>query len=90
MKDEILNKGVYPVLDGNSRMCPLWADDIGRVASTVLSNPEKFKSKSYYLTGPEPLTMDEKGKVCLNDDQQEKTSSNDRTDLVQSAWPSFG
>jgi uncharacterized protein YbjT (DUF2867 family) len=63
MKDEILNQGVYPAIDGTARLCPLWSDDVGRVASTVLANPDKFKNKSYLLTGPEPLTVDEQGKL---------------------------
>lgn len=64
MKEEVINQGAIPTMDNNARYCPLWSDDVGRVAATVLANPEKFKNKGYFLTGPEPLTYDQKGKVC--------------------------
>jgi uncharacterized protein YbjT (DUF2867 family) len=63
MKEEVINQGVIPMIEPNSRFCPLWSDDVGRVAATVLANPDKFKNKGYLLTGPEPLTYDQKGKI---------------------------
>jgi len=63
LKEEVINQGVVPMIDPNAKFCPLWSDDVGRVASTVLANPDKFKNKSYLLTGPEPLTNDQKVKI---------------------------
>jgi uncharacterized protein YbjT (DUF2867 family) len=63
LKDVTINKGVYPMINGNTKLCPLWSYDVGRCAATVLLNPDPYRGKSYYLTGPEPITVEEQGRI---------------------------
>lgn len=49
------NLGVFPWIYGNSRNAPPSNEDIGRVAATVLMNPERHAGQSYRPTGPELL-----------------------------------
>ena len=55
--------GIFPVLSGTSRSAPVSNEDIARVVTAVLADPDEHAGKRYRPTGPKLLSAQEMASV---------------------------
>ena len=50
---------VLPIFGAESKMQPVWVDDLAKAIGNALADPDTYGGKTYEAAGPETLTMDE-------------------------------